>query len=312
MESEAMRRRLISRIAYAMLLVAATVADVAAQSGRVAGAVRDERGQPIKGASVTARNIESSANAVAVTDDGGLFELTAPAGAWTFTAEKIGYEAAFLDVNVGPLPTTNPAVTLTMRVAAADSAITGKDLQQRLVDADYLFNIKRWDEAIAAYRRILAEAPAMSVVNLQIAAAYRNKGEFARALSAYGDLLRADPNNDKAKVGVAMTQLEKGDLESAERALEAVAETPGATREVFYDLGEMKLSKGLTADALKAYRRAAEIDPTWGKPFFQMGRVSKDRGDLDSALTYFTKVIEVDPNSPEAEQAKTAIQQLKK
>jgi Flp pilus assembly protein TadD len=307
-----MRQRLISRIAYAVLLAAATAADVSAQSGRVAGAVRDERGQPIKGATVIARNTESSADAKVLTGDNGLFELTAPAGPWTFAVEKTGYETAFLDMDVRPLPAASPAVTLTMRLAAVDVALTGKDLQQRLVDADYLFNIKRWDEAIAAYRRILADAPAMSVVNLQIAAAYRNKGEFTRALSAYGDLLRVDAGNDKAKVGVAMTNLERGDLESAERSLEAAAEAPGAPREVFYNLGEMKLSKGQSADALKAYRRAVEVDPTWGKPYFQIGRISRDSGDIDGALRYFARVIEVDPNSPEAAQAKTAIQQLKK
>jgi len=200
------------------LLLAATVVDVAAQSGRVSGVVKDERARPIKGATVVARSAVSSGDAFkATSDDNGLFELVGPAGPWSVAVEKSGYEAGFLDLEIRPQPATNPTVTLTLTLKPAriEGAVTGKDLQQRLVDADYFYNINRWDEAITAYRRILADAPAMSVVNLQIAAAYRNKREYTRALAAYGDLLKSDPANDKAMVGMAMTNLESGDLESA-------------------------------------------------------------------------------------------------
>jgi len=308
-----MRRPLISRGVLSAVLAAAAAIDLVAQSGRVTGSVRDENGQPVNGAIVSGKDTGSSGNTVkATTDDKGLFELAGPAGPWIFTAEKKGYLSGFLDVEVLPQPATNAAISLTLRPAGFEGAPTGKDLQQRLVDADYLFNIKRWDDAISAYRRILAEAPAMTVVNLQIAAAYRNKGEFGRAVAAYGDLLASDPGNDKAKVGIAMTNLERGDLPSAERALEAAAESSGATREVFYNLGELKLLKGKPAEALLAYRRAAQVDPAWGKPLFAMGRVARDTGDLDGALKYFAKVIDVDPESPEAAEAKTAIRQLRK
>jgi Flp pilus assembly protein TadD len=308
-----MRRQLISRGVLSAILVAAAAIDVAAQSGRVGGSVRDESGQPIKGATITARDTGSSGGTVkATTDDKGLFELTGQAGPWIFTAEKKGYLPGFLDMDVRPQPATNPAISLTLRAAGLEGTPTGRDLQQRLADADYLFNIKRWDDAISAYRRILAEAPAMSVVNLQIAAAYRHKGEFGRAVAAYGDLLTSDPGNDKAKVGIAMVNLEQGDLQSAERALEAAAESSGATREVFYNLGELKMLKAKSAEALLAYRRAAQVDPTWGKPLLAMGRVAREMGDFAGARKYFAKVFEVDPDSPEAADAKTAIGQLGK
>ena len=82
---------------------------------------------------------------------------------------------------------------------------------------------QKWDEAIAAYRAIMAKAPALSVINLQIAAAYRNKKDYDNAIAAYNDLLKADPNNDKAKVGIGMTNLEKGDLKAAEDTLTTAA-----------------------------------------------------------------------------------------
>ena len=74
----------------------------------------------------------------------------------------------------------------------------------------------------------MAKAPSLSVINLQIAAAYRNKKDYDNAIAAYNDLLKADPNNDKAIVGIGMTNLEKGDLKAAEDTLTKAAEGPSA------------------------------------------------------------------------------------
>ena len=84
-----------------------------------------------------------------------------------------------------------------------------------------LYNAQKWDEAIAAYRAIMTKAPSLSVINLQIAAAYRNKKDYDSAIAAYNELLKIDPNNDKAKIGIGMTNLEKGDLDAAEETLTA-------------------------------------------------------------------------------------------
>src|SRR5204862_4789749 len=112
--------------------------------------------------------------------------------------------------------------------------------QAELGAADALYNAQKWDESITAYRAILAKAPALSVINLQIAAAYRNKKDYDGAIAAYNDLLKADPNNDKAKIGIGMTNLEKGDMQAAEETLSRAAEGQSPTREVFYNLAEVK------------------------------------------------------------------------
>ncbi len=158
----------------------------------------------------------------------------------------------------------------------------------------------------------MTKAPSLSVINLQVAAAYRNKKDYDSALAAYSDLLKADPNNDKAKIGIGMTNLEKGDLEAAEKTLQAAAQSLGATREVFYNLGEVEFAKGKTDEAVAAYTRASQIDPRWGKPVFALGKVALNKGDTKGAIEAFNKVVEIDPSSPEAAQAKAVVDQLKK
>jgi tetratricopeptide (TPR) repeat protein len=307
------------------VLVAACLAALSgsafAQTGRVGGIVKDEAGQPIKGATVTAENPNASPNSfTATTDDKGRFSIIGlKTGPWTFTAQAPSFAPESGRLQVATIGAPNPPLTFTLKKgggpAAGGGALGGmaaKDLQADLAAADALFNGQKWDESIAAYRGIMAKAPSLSVINLQIAAAYRNKKEYDNAIAAYNDLLKADPKNDRAIVGIGMTNLEKGDLKAAEDTLTKAAEGTSPTREVFYNLGEVKFAKGQADDAAKWYQKAVDADATWGKPLLKLAFVALNKGDNAGALKLSEKVVAVDPTSPEAAAAKQLIEQLKK
>lgn len=316
-----MRDRLhLSRTVLTALFVAAVASGAAAQTGRVGGTVKDDAGQPIKGATITAENPAASPSSfTATTDDKGRFSIIGlRTGGWTFTAQAPGYAPESVRMNVQTIGAPNPPLTFTLKKggapgpAGAFGGMAAKDLQADLAAADFLYNTQKWDEAIAAYRTIMAKAPSLSVINLQIAAVFRNKKDYDGAIAAYNDLLKADPNNDKAKIGIGMTNLEKGDLKAAEEMLTKAAESGSPTREVFYNLGEVKFAKGETDEAAKWYQKASDTDPSWGKPIFKLALVALNKGDKDGTLKLMEKVIATDPTSPEAAQAKTVIEQLKK
>src|SRR5262249_36495655 len=169
--------------------------------------------QPIKGATVTADNPNASPSSfTATTDDKGRFSIIGlRKGDWTFTAQAPGFSPETGRLPVQTIGTPNPPLTFTLKkggggpAASALGSMAAKDLQAELAAADALYNAQKWDESIAAYRAIMAKAPSLSVINLQVAAAYRNKKDYDSALAAYNDLLKADPNNDKAKIGIGMT-----------------------------------------------------------------------------------------------------------
>src|SRR3954453_18698214 len=316
-----MRQRLHpSGIVLAMLFVLALAGAAAAQTGRVGGVVKDEAGTPIKGATVTAENPGASPSSfTATTDDKGRFSIIGlKSGQWSVSAQAPGFGPEAGKLNVSTIGAPNPPLTFTMKkggAAGPTSALgstAAKDLQADLAAADQLYNAQKYDESIAAYRQIMAKAPALSVINLQIAAAYRNKKEYDNAIAAYNDLLKADPTNDKAIVGLGMTNLEKGDLKAAEDTLTKAAEGAKPTREVFYNLGEVKFSQGKTEDAATWYQKASESDPSWGKPIFKLALVQLNKGDKDATIKMLEKVISADPTSQEAAQAKAVIEQLKK
>ena len=142
---------------------------------------------------------------------------------------------------------------------------------------------QKWDEAIAAYKAIVAKTPALSVVNLQIAASYRNKKDYDNAVAAYEALLATDPANEKARVGIAAVSMERGDAAKAEATLIAAAETESAGRDVYFSLAEIKSSKGEADEAARLYRKAADADPSWGKPRYKIGLLAMKTGDSAAA-----------------------------
>jgi Tfp pilus assembly protein PilF len=316
-----MRQRLhLSRGVFAALLVAALSSSAAAQTGRVGGVVKDEAGQPVKGATITAENPNASPSSfTATTDDKGRFSIIGlKTGQWSFTAQAPGFGPEQGKLAVQTIGAPNPPLTFTLKKggspapAGALGGLAAKDLQAELAAADQLYNAQKWDDAVAAYRAIMTKAPSLSVINLQIAAAYRNKKEYDNAITAYNELLKVDPSNDKAIVGIGMTNLEKGDLKAAEDTLTKAAEGPKPTREVFYNLGEVKFSKGQADEAAAWYQKASDLDPSWGKPIFKLALVALNKGDKDGTMKMMEKVIAADPTSAEATQAKQVIEQLRK
>jgi tetratricopeptide (TPR) repeat protein len=306
----------LSRIAFSCLFAVGLTATLSAQA-RVAGTVLDEAGKPIKAATVTAESDNMGESFTASTDEKGRFTMIGlRPGRWRIIATAPGYmaEAGFAQLRAGT--NANPPMTIGLRRSGVGMGplgnVSAKDLQTELAAADALFNQKRWDEAVVAYRALLARTPTLSAINLQIAAAYRSKGDYDAAVAAYRDLLKIDPNNEKAIVGIGTAHLEKGDLPTAESVLAAAAGSPTAGRQIFYSLGDVKFAEGETAEAMKWYQRATAADPSWGKPLYKLGLSAIKLGDKNAAADFMTKAITVDPLSAEAGLAKAAIDQLTK
>jgi predicted TPR repeat methyltransferase len=310
-----MRDRGLSGRAALCLCVLLLAGAASAQTVTLGGIVRDQGGQPIRGATVTGENPSvSPAGVTATTDDKGRFALrNLRSGDWKLTVRAPGYAPAERTVPVQASSKLNPPVSFALKAAGPYGlGMAARDLQADLAAADKLFNERKWDEAIAAYRAILDKAPSLSVINLQVGAAYRNKHQYDTAIAAYNDLLKSDPENYRAMIGIAETTLEKGDASAAEVMLEAAAKRPSATREVFASLGDIKVLRRKTDEAIAAYERAIAIDSAWARPLYALGTLAQKAGNLPDAIKYYRKAVEVEPISPEAALAKSLLDQLVK
>jgi Flp pilus assembly protein TadD len=303
---------------FGLLVVALSATPARAQPGRIGGLVRDHEGQPIKGAIVTAQNPNTGTAVTATTDDRGRFTMIGlRPGTWRFIAHAPGHLADGGDTQVRTSAAQNDPLTFTLRRTGPgnDGPLgnrTPKDLQADLAKADALFNEGQLDEAIAAYRTILAKTPALSVINLQIAAAYRRKQDHSGALEAYTALIASDPSNEPARIGIATISLDRGDLSAAEEALKPATEADAPGAELLLTLGEVKAAQGDGAQAVAWLTKAAAADVAWGKPLYRLGQLSLARGEKDAAAGFVKKAIAVDPISPEAALAQAALDELNK
>lgn len=312
-----MRLRSFSGVLVAALFVLFAAREAAAQLGRVGGIVKDEGGQPLKGATITAENANIAQSFTATTDDKGRFTMIGlRAGNWQFIAQSPGFaaEGGSMAIRMG---SPNPPITFVLKKSGvanfgALGGITNREIQLGLDAAERAFQQSRWDEAIAAYREVLTRSSALSVIHLQIATAHRHKKDYAAALDAYDEFLKVDPTNAKAHVGAAETLLERGDAAAAEERLARAAQVEGAGREVLYRLGDLKLDQKDTAAAASWYEKAASADPYWGKPIYKLALCAVQSGDTAGAARLMAQVIAVDPGSQEAALAKTSLESLKK
>lgn len=309
--------RIVSWLLGIVLLLPALAAPAAAQIGRVNGVVKDEGGQALKGATITAENPDSGQTFTATTDDKGRFTMIGlRTGGWRFIAQAPGYspEVGTMGVRMGA---PNPPVTFALKKSGVVNfgplgGVTGKEIQTDLAAAESLYGQRRWDDAIAAYKAIMDRTPTLAAINLQIAAAHRQKKDYGAALAAYGALLKADPYNEAAEVGIAQTLMERGDTAAAEQSLLRAAENANTGRGVFYSLAELKAAGDDGAEAARWYQKAAEADPSWGKPLYKLGLSAMRKGDAADATRLLAQVIKVDPTSPEAALAKSSLESLQK
>src|SRR3954453_22597581 len=115
------QRRHLSRGVLAVLLVVGFAVAAAAQTGRVGGTVKDEAGQPIKGATITAENPSASPSSfTATTDDKGRFSIIGlRGGQWTFSAQAPAFGPESGRLNVQTIGAPNPPLTFTLKKGGA-------------------------------------------------------------------------------------------------------------------------------------------------------------------------------------------------
>jgi Tfp pilus assembly protein PilF len=289
---------------------------------RAAGVVRNEEGNGVPGATVVAQNPRAQPDVLATTTDGeGSFALTGLApGAWTFSVKATGYAPAQATVTLSR-GSGVPLIEMVVRrwpwrppPPVQSGSLAGVDvfkLTTALQNADTLMRAGHYDEAIAAYREVLAQAPALTRANLAIGDAFRAQKDLEQAAAAYRAVLAAEPANEMGVIGLAMVELERGAAEQADRILTEAASRPGAAGRVLCALGDVKVARKQPAAATEWYTRAAAVDPASAVPPLKLGALAASRGDA-AAIAYLETAIRLAPGSAEAAEAARLLAELRK
>jgi TPR repeat protein len=286
--------------------------------GHISGLVTTIEGRPVARAQVVATNEQASPSRFRVSTDGsGRFRIAGlQGGIWTLTFAARGFMSAETRLKILTLGDTPIVrVTLVRATGKATAPLPADDLtviRGEILAADALLDSLRPDEAIAAYRGILARVPRLSTLHFQIAYAYRLKHDRARAVAEYEALLALDSSNPRARVELAHAHLEGNDPAAAEAVLLEVARAQNAPAEVSCVLGDAVAALGHRERAAEWYARANEADPTWARPLLRLGLLALERGDRDVAVARLEKALALEPGSPEAAEARRALDQVRK
>jgi Flp pilus assembly protein TadD len=146
--------------------------------------------------------------------------------------------------------------TLRQRLAA-----NAKDLDARILLAQYYSSRNLPDLALEHYRLALAQFPDSPVVALALAKTLREMGEPSEALRLLREFAERQPRSWEVLSLTGILEDEQGHLPAAEAAHRAAVTLAPEKSELHNNLGYNLLSQKQFEPAVSEFRRAIELDP---------------------------------------------------
>ena len=153
-----------------------------------------------------------------------------------------------------------------------------------------LAGARQFSEAIALYREILRDEPAMADVWLQLAEIYNRVGMTAAAVDAFKEIIKKNPKDPAALTGAAAGLLRLGRLDEARAHADlATGVAPAISREL---LARIALQRGQADAARREAKLAQDADPTLPLPAFVEGVLLHGQGQYAAAIPHLLQAKE--------------------
>jgi tetratricopeptide (TPR) repeat protein len=278
--------------------------------GRIKGTVMDESGNPLEGVNVRLVHTGLNQGFEALTDSEGRWIASwIKGGSWNIDFEKAGYVPKKISIKVNE-GSRNPDVEIKLEKIQGLSLSSA--LEERLEQANSLYEEKKFDEAIIAFNGIIEEFPDVYIINVSIGNCYFEKGNYDQAIICYKKALEKDPDNSEVKMYIANSYSNKGDSEKAQEWYNKIEFGKIQDVNVLYNLGTDFYAASKFSEALKYYKRAVELKGDFLDALFQLGLTYLSLGNNQEALETFENYLRQDPDSQRAAQVKGFIEYLKK
>lgn len=315
-----MMRAMLAR-QWAAVVVAGVIglaAPAFAQTGMVKGRVVDAENKPVDGAKVKIefkdginRKFEVKTN-----KKGEYIQIGLQPGNYEVTATKDGVGTASAPVRVG----LGDAPPLELKLAAAGPG--GGELPKEEVAFRKVFNDGvtaskngNQDEAIAKFKEALTLRPDCYACQYNIAGAYQQKKDDAKAEEAYLEAAKLDPKNaDPYHQLATIYNGQKKFDKAAEMAGEAAKRgggSAGASPEAAYNQGVVLWNAGKITDAKAQFEAAVKVKPDYADAHYWIGMANLNEGKMPEAAAAFEKYLQLAPTGQFAEQAKGVLSQIK-
>lgn len=149
--------------------------------------------------------------------------------------------------------------------------------------------------ALPLYRQAAADAPADAEAWYELAAALREAGQVPAARQAAQRALKLDARMPEVHNTLGIIDLGDGKLDDARREFETATELDPRHATALNNLGNVLRAQGKPDEAERAYQRAAAVAPRYAEPLNGLGTLEVDRDRPRAALAYFERALALAP-----------------
>ena len=150
-------------------------------------------------------------------------------------------------------------------------------------------------KAVPLYRQAAEAAPADPEAWYNLATALQEAGRLAEARQAIGQALRLDGSRPEAHNTLGIVELGEGKLEAAKRDFETASRLDPRNALAMNNLGNALRAMGRLDEAERAYQRSAALAPHFAEPLNGLGALQVERDKPLAALPYFERALALSP-----------------
>ncbi len=319
-------------IVLALLATWAVPHAVAAQgsNGMAQGVVRDDKGNPVEGVTVTFQSVESARKLETKTNKKGeYFQIGLAPGNYTITAATADLASLPLTTRIGAGRTAKSDLVVadkkTVAAAAAASAPPGSaEAKANAARAAFsaafdagvaASNANRHDEAVEKFTQAAELNATCHDCYNNIAYAYYQKKDYPKAEAAYLKANEIKPTQ-AAYSGLASVYTAQKKLDQAQAAMAKSAELNtagggGGDADSLFNQGVTLWNSGKIEDAKKQFQAAVNANPNHAEAHYQLGMALVNEGNLAGAAAEWNTYLKLAPSGPHAADVKAMLPSLK-
>eukprot|EP00913_Durusdinium_trenchii_P023316 g21894.t1 len=209
-------------------------------------------------------------------------------------------------------PTHVEARRLFADVAPSDDDVNGTEgrpalfrsnsdnIAQLLASAREMERSARWDDAVAAYRRILAIDSSQNEARTALGRHALEVGDAEEARRQFEQIAAVNPDHLEARLQLAHLLEDAGDIPGAiEHARRATAIAPDSAI-AWFELGNLIKECGRFDESAKCYRTAVDRDSQCLEAVHNLGIVCRSLGRIDESIGCFEKLVQIDHANAQA------------
>ena len=147
-------------------------------------------------------------------------------------------------------------------------------------------------------RRPLDIKPNGAAVHYHRGNAFRDRGDYRRAIACYREALKSQPDLIKAHLAWGSALKRQGKLDDAVDRYRRALELKPDCVEAYNNLGTALKQQGRLHDAVDSYRRALEFQPDHVAVLNNLGTALSNLNELDEAEDCYRRAVEIQPEYP--------------